>query len=58
MRVRYCSFSRDKLVLGDRDILADAAEGTWSVVELFGGVDALTQRKRVSVVEELHLWSS
>ena len=49
------SLSGDGLVLSDGDILADAAEGTNAVVELLGCVDAFAERKRVSVVVELHL---
>ena len=49
------SLSGDQLVLGDCDVLADAAEGTWSVIKLLGRVDALTQREGVGIVEELHL---
>ena len=49
------SLSGNGLVLGQGHVLADAAERTWLVRENLRGVDALTERKRVGVVVELHL---
>ena len=49
------SFPRDRLILGHSDVLADAAERSWRIVEFLRRVDALAQRKRIRVVKELHL---
>jgi len=49
------SLSGDNVVLSDGNILADAAESAWGVVELLRGVDAFTHRQRVRIVVELHL---
>jgi len=49
------SLPGDRLVRGDGDILADAAECTNFVAEQLSGMDALAHRERVSIVVELHL---
>lgn len=49
------SFPGDGLILGHSDVLADAAERTWRIIEFLRRVDALAQRKRICVVKELHL---
>ena len=49
------SLSGDGLVLGESDVLTDAAESTWLVREGLRGVDTLTQRQGQGIVVELHL---
>ena len=53
--VRGVSLSGNGLVLGESDVLADAAEGSDRVVELLGSVDAFAHGQRSGVVEHLHL---
>ena len=52
----FCgSLPCDGLVLGESDVLADAAESATRVVELLSRVDAFAQGQRVGIVEEIHL---
>ena len=49
------SFPRDRLILGHSDVLSDAAERSWRIVEFLRRVDALAHWERKSVVKHLHL---
>lgn len=49
------SLSGDSFILRHGNILSDAAEGADRVIELLRRVDAFSHRKRVRVVEHLHL---
>ena len=51
----FSSLSGDGRVRSNCNVLANATETTDGVIELLRGVDALSHRKRVGVVKELHL---
>ena len=55
MLLRSFSLSGNNFVLWECYILADAAEGAWSIIKLLGGVDAFTHTKWIGVIKELHL---